>query len=226
MEHTLQIAAVLWLLDRVRAVDEDDARPRQAARPRWPPPAALATAARYESLFLFAARRRRPRPATGAAARRWLAAGGGPGAARGLRSDLASRTAGRRCRTRSSSSARRSRGRGWPGCSIASAAMRVRTLAEAPHLLVLLAAVLVLAALVPRLAAGAPLGRDVRGGDAAPPPARGRRDGSSATRPTWSRSGSCSSRATWPTRTPAAAAPPRRARGARAGRGWWPRRRC
>ncbi|HYU42885.1 MAG TPA: hypothetical protein VEQ84_12115, partial [Vicinamibacteria bacterium] len=53
MEHTLQLAAVLWLLDRVRAAAEE-ASPRGRTFAFLAAASALAAAARYESLFLIA----------------------------------------------------------------------------------------------------------------------------------------------------------------------------
>jgi hypothetical protein len=53
MEHTLQIAAALWLLERVRAVDGEGA-PTPGRLASLAAAAACATAARYESLFLLA----------------------------------------------------------------------------------------------------------------------------------------------------------------------------
>lgn len=146
MEHMLQVAAVLWLLDRVRAVDDDDADGGKRLV-SLAGAAALATAARYESLFLIApgavvlavdGRRR--------AALVTAVAGLAPPAAYAVVAVA----------------------QGWPalpnslllkgatfeGAGVAGLADRLgghalRALAEAPHLLVLLVAVLVLAALIP-----------------------------------------------------------------------------
>jgi len=52
MEHTLHIASVFWLLDRLRAAEEGP--PSRAGMVTLGMAAALATAARYESLFLLA----------------------------------------------------------------------------------------------------------------------------------------------------------------------------
>ena len=53
MEHTLHIAAVLWLLDRVRAAEEDGVETGRALTALGAA-SAFAAAARYESLFLIA----------------------------------------------------------------------------------------------------------------------------------------------------------------------------
>jgi hypothetical protein len=147
MEHTLHVAAVLWLLDRVRAVDDEAADRSWTALALLAAAAALATAARYESLFLVAPAavlltvdgRRRAGLVT-------ALAGAAPPAAY---SAVAI-------------------GHGWPalpnslllkgaafeGAGVAGLADRLgghalRALVHAPHLLMLLAAVLALSALLP-----------------------------------------------------------------------------
>ncbi len=147
MEHTLQVAAVLWLLDRVRAVDEDAPGTSVRTLGLLALAAALATAVRYESLFLLA-----PAVVVLAAARRWRAAA--TAAVVGLMPPAIYGAI--------------SVAHGWPplpnslllkratfeGAGMAGLADRLgghalRTLVEAPHLLVLLAAVLMLGALRP-----------------------------------------------------------------------------
>jgi hypothetical protein len=141
MEHPLHIAAVLWLLDRVRAAAEADAPPRPAVLLAIA--AAVATAARYESVFLVG-----PAAVVLALAGRARAA---LAAALGGLVPLVLYGAV-------------SVAHGWPPVPNSLLLKRatfeaglldrfgghaLRTLAEAPHVLVLLAAVLVLAAVVP-----------------------------------------------------------------------------
>ena len=147
MEHTLQIAAVLWLLDRVRAADEDAPRPGAVVLASLAGAAALATGARYESLFLVV-----PAVVVLALDGRWRAA---VAAAIGGLVPVVLYGAV-------------SMARGWPplpnslllkratfeavglaGLLDRMGGHALRTLGEAPHLLVLLAAVLVLSALLP-----------------------------------------------------------------------------
>ena len=146
MEHTLQIAAVLWLLDRVRAAVEE-ASPRGRTLASLAAASALAAAARYESLFLIAPAavllwldgRRRAAVVAAIAGVLPLAAYGAVSVAHGwppLPNSLLLKRAA------------------FAGSGVAGMVERVgghalRTLAEAPHLLVLLAAVLVLSALRP-----------------------------------------------------------------------------
>jgi len=146
MEHTLQIAAVLWLLDRVRAAAEE-ASPGGRTLASLAAASALAAAARYESLFLIAPAaillwrdgRRRAAVVAAASGLLPLAAYGAVSVAHGwppLPNSLLLKRAA------------------FAGTGVAGIADRVgghavRTLAEAPHLLVLLAAVLALSALLP-----------------------------------------------------------------------------
>jgi hypothetical protein len=147
MEHTLQVAAVLWLFERVRSVDDGEAE-RPAKGLAWlGMAAALATAARYESLFLIA-----PAAAVFALEGRRRAA-------------LVTAVAGL---APPAVYAAIALAHGWPalpnslllkgaafeGTGLAGLADRLgghalRALVDAPHVLVLLAAVLVLSALRP-----------------------------------------------------------------------------
>jgi hypothetical protein len=145
MEHTLHIASVFWLLDRFRAAEEGP--PSRAAAVTLGLAAALATAGRYESLFLLA-------PAVV-----FLALDGRRGAAvaaglAGLAPPIAFAAV--------------SVAHGWPpvptslllkratfeGSGLSALVDRLgghglRTLTEAPHLLVLLVAILAFSSLVP-----------------------------------------------------------------------------
>ena len=146
MEHTLQLAAVLWLLDRVRAAEEE-ASPGGRTLASLAAASVLAAAARYESLFMIAPAaillwldgRRRAAVVAAASGVLPLAAYGAVSLAHGwppLPNSLILKRAA------------------FAGSGVAGIVERVgghavRTLAEAPHLLVLLAAVLVLSALRP-----------------------------------------------------------------------------
>jgi hypothetical protein len=152
MEHTLHIAAVLWLLDRVgRALESEGGLLGLAAA------SALATAARYESVFLVA-------PAVVVLfinGRRCAAlvaalAGAAPLAVFGLVSVVHGWPP-----VPNSLLLKRAtfEGEGLPGVVEAIGGHALRTLVEAPHLLVLVAAVLVLSAALPA-------SRAVRGWDA------------------------------------------------------------
>jgi hypothetical protein len=145
MEHTLHIAAIFWLLDRFRAAEEGP--PSRAAAVTLGVAAALATAARYESLFLLA-------PAVLVLAIDGRRAAAMAAAVGGLLPPA--------------SFAAVAVGQGWPpvptslllkratfeGSGLAGLVDRLgghalRTLTEAPHLLVLLSAVLVMSAALP-----------------------------------------------------------------------------
>ena len=143
MEHTLQIAAVFWLLDRVRAAEADGAGTRRTLVSLGAA-AALAAAARYESLFLIAPaavllwldRRRRAALVAVVAAIVPLAVYGAVSVAHGwppLPNSLLLKRA-------------TFAGSGAAGIFDRLGGHALRSLAEAPHLLVLLAAVLVLSA--------------------------------------------------------------------------------
>jgi hypothetical protein len=146
MEHTLQIAAVFWLLERVAAAHEDGGR-RGAVLASLAAASALATAARYESLFLVAPaalslwldRRRREAMTTVGAAVAPLAVYGAVSVAHGwpaLPNSLLLKRA-------------TFAGTGLGGILDRTGGHALRTLYEAPHLLALVAAVLVLSALLP-----------------------------------------------------------------------------
>jgi len=146
MEHTLQITAVLWLLERVRAAEEE-ASPRGRTLASLAAASALAAAARYESLFLIAPAatllwldgRRRAAVVAAVAGVLPLAVYGAVSVAHGwppLPNSLLLKRAA-------------FAGSGAAGIVDRLGGHAVRTLAEAPHLLVLLAAVLVLSALRP-----------------------------------------------------------------------------
>jgi hypothetical protein len=146
MEHTLQIAAVLWLLDRVRAAEEE-ASLRARTLGSLAAASALAAAARYESLFLIAPAaillwrdgRRRAAVVAVVAGVLPLAVYGAVSVAHGwppLPNSLLLKRAA-------------FAGGGVAGVLDPLGGHALRTLAEAPHLLVLLAAVLVLSALLP-----------------------------------------------------------------------------
>jgi hypothetical protein len=150
MEHTLQIAAVLWLLDRVRAVHEETPR-RGTTLASLAAASALAASARYESLFLIGPaaallwldRRRAAAIVAAVAAVVPLAVYGAVSVAHGwppLPNSLLLKRAA-------------FAGTGMAGILDRLGGHALRTLAEAPHLLVLLAAVLVLSALRPASAA-------------------------------------------------------------------------
>ena len=145
MEHTLHVAAVFWLLDRFRGAEEGP--PARAAAVTLGVAAALATATRYESVFLLA-------PAV-----LLLAIDGRRSAA------MAAAIGGL---LPPASFAAVAVGHGWPplptslllkratfeGSGLAGLVDRLgghalRTLTEAPHLLVLLSAVLVMSAALP-----------------------------------------------------------------------------
>jgi hypothetical protein len=143
MEHTLQIAAVFWLLDRVRAAEEDGVETGRALT-SLAAASALAAAARYESLFLIAPAgvvlwldgRRRAAIVTVVAAVLPLAVYGAVSVAHGwppLPNSLLLKRA-------------TFEGSGAAAIFDRLGGHALRTLAEAPHLLVLLAAVLVLSA--------------------------------------------------------------------------------
>jgi hypothetical protein len=143
MEHTLQIAAVFWLLDRVRAAEEGEAETGRALASLGAA-SAFAAAARYESLFLIAPAgvllwvdgRRRAAIVTVVAAVLPLVVYGAVSVAHGwppLPNSLLLKRAT------------------FEGSGVAAIFDRLgghalRALTEAPHLLVLLAAVLVLSA--------------------------------------------------------------------------------
>jgi hypothetical protein len=147
MEHTLQIAAVLWLFDRVRAVGEAPL-PSGAGALAWlAAAAALATAARYESLFLVVPAvvllaldgRVRAALAAGIGGLLPVVAYGAVSVAQGwppIPNSLLLKRATFDVA-------------GLPGVVDRLGGHAVRTLAETPHLLVLLAAVLVLSAVRP-----------------------------------------------------------------------------
>jgi hypothetical protein len=146
MEHTVQIAAVLWLLDRVRAAEEE-ASLRGRTLGSLAAASALAATARYESLFLIAPAalllwldgRRRAAVVAAVAGVLPLALYGAVAVAHGwppLPNSLLLKRAV-------------FAGSGTAGIVERLGGHAVRTLAEAPHLLVLLAAVLVLSALLP-----------------------------------------------------------------------------
>jgi hypothetical protein len=150
MEHTLQIAAVFWLLDRVRAAEEDGVETGRALT-SLAAASALAAAARYESLFLIAPAavllwhdgRRRTAIVAAAAAVLPLAVYGAVSVAHGwppLPNSLLLKRA-------------TFEGSGAAAIFDRLGGHALRTLADAPHLLVLLAAVLVLSALRPAPAA-------------------------------------------------------------------------
>jgi hypothetical protein len=144
MEHTLHIAAVLWLLDRVGAADDSAGGAGLATLGLA---AALATAARYESLFLIA-----PAVVVLFLAGRYraalVAAAGGlvPAVVYGAVSvahgwpPIPNSLLLKRATFEAS---------GLSGILDRVGGHAVRTLAEAPHLLVLLVAVLVLSAALP-----------------------------------------------------------------------------
>jgi len=147
MEHTLQIAAVLWLLDRVRAEGEEEAGRRGRTLGSLAAASGLAAAARYESLFLIAPAaillwrdgRRRAAVVAAVAGALPLAVYGAVSVAHGwppLPNSLLLKRAA-------------FAGGGVAGVLDRLGGHALRTLAEAPHLLVLLAAVLVLSALLP-----------------------------------------------------------------------------
>jgi hypothetical protein len=147
MEHTLQVAAVLWLLDRVRAADEEGADRSWRTLGSLAVASALATAARYESLFLIAPatvvlaldRRRRAALVTAVAGLAPPAAYGLVAVAHGwpaLPNSLLLKRA-------------TFEGTGLSGLADRLGGHALRALVEAPHLLVLLAAVLAASALLP-----------------------------------------------------------------------------
>jgi hypothetical protein len=146
MEHTLQIAAVFWLLDRVRAAEEGGVETGRALTSLGAA-SAFAAAARYESLFLIAPaavllwldRRRRAAIVAVVAAVFPLAVYGAVSVAHGwppLPNSLLLKRA-------------TFEGSGAAAIFDRFGGHALRTLADAPHLLVLLAAVLVLSALRP-----------------------------------------------------------------------------
>jgi len=143
MEHTLQIAAVFWLLDRVRAAEEAGVETGRTLT-LLGAASAFAAAARYESLFLIAPaavllwldRRRRAAFVAVVAAVFPLAVYGAVSVAHGwppLPNSLLLKRA-------------TFEGSGAAAVFDRLGGHALRTLAEAPHLLVLLAAVLVLSA--------------------------------------------------------------------------------
>ncbi|HET6898569.1 MAG TPA: hypothetical protein VFK70_09485 [Vicinamibacteria bacterium] len=143
MEHTLHIAAVFWLLDRVRAAEEDGAESLRTLGSLGMA-AALAAAARYESLFLIAPaaavlwldRRRRAAITAVAAAVLPLAVYAAVSVAHGWPPLPNSLLLKRATFAGSGASALFDRFGGHA----------LRMLGEAPHLLVLLAAVILLSA--------------------------------------------------------------------------------
>jgi len=145
MEHTLQIAAVFWLFDRFRAADETDSGRRAILG--LAAAATLATATRYESLFLVL-------PAVVLLARAGRRAAAATTAVAALLPPAVFAAV--------------SVAHGWPPLPTSLLLKRatfdapgmaglvdrlgghaIRTLGEAPHLLVLLAAVLVMSAVLP-----------------------------------------------------------------------------
>ena len=150
MEHTLHIAAVFWLLDRVRAAEEDGIESRRTLISLGAA-AALATAARYESLFLIAPaavllwldRRRRAAVVAVVAAVVPLGVYGAVSVAHGwppLPNSLLLKRA-------------TFEGSGAAAMFDRLGGHALRTLGEAPHLFVLLAAVILLSARRPASAA-------------------------------------------------------------------------
>jgi len=150
MEHTLQIAAVFWLLDRVRATEEDAAETTRTLV-LLGAASALAASARYESLFLIAPaavllwidRRRRAAVTAVVAAVIPLAAYAAVSVAHGwppLPNSLLLKRA-------------TFEGSGAAAILDRLGGHALHALAGAPHLLVLLVAVLVLSALRPAPAA-------------------------------------------------------------------------
>lgn len=146
MEHTLHIAAGFWLLDRLRAV-EDGPPATATGLGSLAAAAALSTAARYESLFLLAPavvvlaldRRRRAAVVAAVAGLFPLAAYAAFSVARGwppVPNSLLLKRA-----TFDTA--------GWPGLVDRLGGHAARTLGEAPHLLVLLVAVLAFSVLLP-----------------------------------------------------------------------------
>jgi len=143
MEHTLQIAAVFWLLDRVRAAGEDGVETGRALTSLGAA-SALAAAARYESLFLIAPaavllwldRRRRAALVAVVAAVLPLAAYAAVSVAHGW-PPLPNSLLLKRATFESSGAA---------AIFDRFGGHALRTLADAPHLLVLLAAVILLSA--------------------------------------------------------------------------------
>jgi hypothetical protein len=145
MEHTLHIAAVFWLFDRFRAVEESD--PGGRAVPGLAVAAALATATRYESLFLVL-------PAVVLLARDGRRTAAITAAIGGLLPPLAfaavSVTNGWPPVPTSLLLKRATyEAAGLPGIVERLGGHAVRTLTEAPHLVVLLAAVLLMSAALP-----------------------------------------------------------------------------
>jgi hypothetical protein len=151
MEHTLQIAAVFWLFDRLRAADEGPAFARAGTLALLGAAAALATAARYESLFLVGPAavllvldgRRRAAAVTAIGGVLPVVVYGAISVAQGwppLPNSLLLKRA-------------TFGGTGWTSVLDRVGGHALRTLAEAPHLLVLLLAVLVLSAIVVSLPA-------------------------------------------------------------------------
>src|SRR5437588_137076 len=147
MEHTLHIAAAFWLLDRVRAAEEAEGTVPWAGLGGLAAASALCTATRYESLFLLAPAaavlaldgRRRAALVAAVAGLAPVAAYGAVSIAHGWAAVPNSLLLKRATFAGS--------GLGGPVDRLGGHA--ARTLAEAPHLLVLLAAVLVLSTLVP-----------------------------------------------------------------------------
>ena len=151
MEHTLHIATVFWLLERVRAAEEDDGETGRALTSLGAA-SAFAAAARYESLFLIGPavvllwldRRRAAAIVAAVAAVVPLAVYGAVSIAHGwppLPNSLLLKRA-------------TFEGSGAAAFFDRFGGHALHTLAEAPHLLVLMGAVLVMSARRPASAAG------------------------------------------------------------------------
>ena len=147
MEHTLHIAAAFWLLARVRAAGEAEGAVPWARLAGLAAASALCTATRYESLFLLGPAvavlaldgRRRAALVAAAAGLAPVAAYGAVSIAHGWAAVPNSLLLKRAT----------FEGNGLSGLVDRLGGHAARTLAGAPHLLVLLAAVLVLSALAP-----------------------------------------------------------------------------